>query len=137
MKENNELEKEDLCVDADLEVDCDVGQEITVYFESWFDVDRKFGTHIRDEDGAWLNMYGRYNPFGDTLSIECEISRADKSESFGYEPTAAEAQLMKEMIEEKIMQIYGQTPEEFCEGFYGTDGLQNGHTAHESTMGGM
>lgn len=114
MKENKELEKSDLRVDADMDVDCDIGQEITAYFETWFDVDKKFGTRINDEDGAWLNMYGKYNPFEDTLRIECEISRDNGSEYFDYEPTAAEAQLMKEMIAEKIMQIYGHTPQEFC-----------------------
>ena len=114
MKENKELEKDDLRVDADMDVDCDIGQEITVYFESWFDVDEKFGIHINDEDGAWLNLYGKYNPFADTLRIECEISRDDGSEYFDYEPTATETQLMKDMITEKIMQTHGQTPKEFC-----------------------
>lgn len=114
MKENKELERADLCVDADMDVDCDIGQEITVYFESWFDVDQKFGTNIADEDGAWLNMYGKYNPFEDTLRIECEISRDNGNEFFDYEPTANEAQLIKDMIAEKIMQIHGQTPQEFC-----------------------
>lgn len=114
MKENKELERDDLCVDADMDVDCDIGQEITVYFESWFDVDKKFGIHINDEDGTWLNMYGKYNPFADTLRIECEISRDNGSEYFDYEPTYAEAQLMKDMIAEKMVQIHGQTPQEFC-----------------------
>lgn len=114
MKGNKELERDDLCVDADMDVDCDIGQEITVYFESWFDVDEKFGTHIHDENGAWLNLYGKYNTFEDTLRIECEISRDNGNEYFDYEPTAAETQLMKDMIAEKIMQIHGQTPQEFC-----------------------
>ncbi len=117
MKENNELEKEDIGIDSDMEIDCDIGQEITVYIETWFDVDKKFGTHINDEDGTWLNMYGRYNPFENTLSIECEISRENGSEYFDYEPTADESQLIKDMISEKIQELYGQTPQEFCNDF--------------------
>ena len=31
MKENNELERRDLAIDSEMEVDCDIGQEITVY----------------------------------------------------------------------------------------------------------
>ena len=58
MKENNELERRDLAIDSEMEVDCDIGQEITVYIETWFDVDKKFGTQIADEDGTWLNLYG-------------------------------------------------------------------------------
>ena len=56
MKENNELERRDLVIDSEMEVDCDIGQEITVYIETWFDVDKKFGTQIADEDGTWLNL---------------------------------------------------------------------------------
>lgn len=62
MTENNEFERHNLAIDRDMEVDCDIGQEIAVYIETWFDVDQKFGTNIADEDGTWLNMYGKYNP---------------------------------------------------------------------------
>lgn len=139
MKENNEFEKDDLRVDAEMEVDCDIGQEITVYFESWFDVDRKFDIHTAEDDSAWLNMYGKYNPFADTLRIECEISRDNGSESFDYEPTASEAQLMKDMIKAKIYEEYHQSPQEFCEEFYGTDDLRGEHAENDEsmTMGGI
>lgn len=33
MKENNELERTNIAVDSDIEVDCDIGQEITAYIE--------------------------------------------------------------------------------------------------------
>lgn len=101
MKENNELERTDLGIDSEMEVDCDIGQEITVYIETWFDVDKKFGTQIADEDGTWLNLYGKYNPFADTLRLECEISRDNGSEYFDYMPTESEAKLIKDMITEK------------------------------------
>lgn len=45
MKENNELERSDITVDRDMEVDCDIGHQITCYLETWFDVDKKFGTN--------------------------------------------------------------------------------------------
>ena len=101
--------------------------------------DKKFGIHTAEDDSAWLNMYGKYNPFEDTLRIECEISRDDESESFDYEPTAAEAQLIKDMIAEKIREVYHQTPQEFCEEFYGTDDLYSEHTESNEnmTMGGI
>lgn len=51
MKENNELERRDLAIDSEMEVDCDIGQEITVYIETWFDVDKKFGTPMRTAHG--------------------------------------------------------------------------------------
>ena len=42
MKENNELTRDDIAIDHDMEVDCDEGREIAVYIETWFDVDKKF-----------------------------------------------------------------------------------------------
>lgn len=139
MTENNEFARRDLAVDRDIEVDCDIGQEITAYIETWFDVDQKFGTKLADEDGTWLNMYGKYNPFVDTLCIECEISRDNGSEYFDYEPTSAETKLIKDMIAEKIREEYHQTPQEFCEEFYGSDDLRNEHMQNSDniTMGGL
>ena len=119
MKENLELERSDLVVDRDMEVGCDIGHEVTAYLETWFDVDKKFGLHINDEEDTWLNLYAKYNPFADTLRLECEISRDSGSEYFDYEPTAAESQLIKDMITERIQSEYGQMPQEFCNDFYG------------------
>ena len=119
MTQNMELECSDLVIDRDMEVDCDTGEQITVYIESWFDVDRKFHINTASDNSTWLNMYGRYNPYRDTLMIECVISSEDSEDSFDYEPTAAEAQLIKSMIAEKILEVHNQTPTEFCEGFYG------------------
>ena len=90
MTENNEFEKHNLAIDRDMEVDCDTGRQITGYIETWFDVDKKFGLNIADEDGTWLNMYGKYNPYENSLRIECEISRDNGSEYFDYQPTDSE-----------------------------------------------
>ena len=114
MNANGEFTKEDLAVDRDMEIDCDIGQEILVYFECWFDADLKFSIDTSEND-AWLNMYGRYNPYEDTLTIECEIDRDDGSSYFDYFPTDAETQLMKDLITAKIQEVYHQSPMEFCE----------------------
>ena len=127
MKENKELERNDIAIDRDMEVDYDIGQEIMVYIETWFDVDKKFGLKIADEDGTWLNMYGKYDPFEDSLRIECEISRDNGSEYFDYTPTDAESALIKDMIAEKIREQWNQTPQEFCENCCN----------EEQTMGGL
>lgn len=114
MNANGEFTKDDLAVDRDMEIDCDIGQEILVYFECWFDADRKFSIDTSEND-AWLNMYGRYNPYEDTLTIECEIDCDDGSSYFDYFPTDAETQLMKDLITAKIQEVYHQSPMEFCE----------------------
>ncbi len=122
-----ELTKDMLTVDGDMEVDSDIGQEITAYLEVWFDADEKFGLHINDEEDTWLNLYAKYNPFADTLRLECEISRNDSSDHFDYVPTAAESQTIKDMIAEHIYMRYGQTPQEFC----------NDSCAESQEMGGI
>ena len=120
MNANGEFTKDDLAVDRDMEIDCDIGQEILVYFECWFDADRKFSIDTSEND-AWLNMYGRYNPYEDTLTIECEIDRDDGSSYFDYFPTNAESQLMKDIITAKIQEEYHQSPKEFCESAFDDD----------------
>lgn len=84
-------------------------------------MDKKFGIHTDADEGTWLNMYGKFNPFEDTLRIECEISRDSGSTYFDYEPTDAESHLLKDMITEKIQDVYGQTPQEFCQGIANND----------------
>ena len=126
MSENNELTRDDLAIDRDMQIDGEEGKEILVCIETWFDVDKKFGIHIHDEDDTWLNMYGHYNPFENSLWVECEISRQDSSEYFDYTPTESEAQLIKDMITEKIREIYGQTPQEFCNDYYGDAPVMGG-----------
>ena len=114
MTKNNELERKEIVVDRDMDVDCENATEITAYLETWFDVDKKFGTNTKDDDDVWLNVYAKYNPFDDTIRIECEIDKPKGSEYFDYTPTEAEERLIKDMIAEKIKSEYGQTPQDFC-----------------------
>ena len=116
MKENLELEKQDLAIDHDIQVSSDDPKVIDFLLETWFDVDKKFGINIAEEDGTWLNMWGLYNPFEDTLKIQCQIVRDNMEEEwFDYEPTEGETQLIKDMLSKKIQRRYDQTPQEFCE----------------------
>ena len=115
MRENMELERGDIEVDTDIQVSDENENEIIAYLETWFDVDKKFHIHTNADEGTWLNMYGIFDPFEDTLRVQCEISREDGYSYFDYEPTSAEAQMIKERIIEKLKAVYGQTPQEFCE----------------------
>lgn len=126
MKENNELERKDIIIDRDMEVDCDEGTQITAYIETWFDVDKKFNVHTNGDEGTWLNMYAKYDPFKDTIRIECVVSRDDGDQDFEYSPTKSEADLIKEMITEKIKELHGQTPQEFCDEFTEQSNIEMG-----------
>ena len=79
-------------------------------------MDRKFDLNITAEDGTWLNMYGKYDPYADDLQIECEISREESGGTyFDYTPTGNETKLIKDMLAEKLKYEHHQTPQEFCE----------------------
>ena len=119
MNSNNELTRDDIAIDNDFEIDAETGQEITAYVETWFDVDEKFGVDTSDDD-VWLNMYATYNPYKDTIKVECVIDKPLDSESFDYEPTESEAQLLKDMITEKLKYCYGTTPKDFCQEAFDT-----------------
>ena len=113
MKENNELERIDIEVDRHIQVDDDNPQQINAYLELWCNVKKKFHTELGEN--SLLDMYAFYNPFEDTLKLECIIDNGEtKGEDFEYEPNEDEAKLIKEMITEKIRDDYGQTPQEFC-----------------------
>lgn len=113
MKSNNEIERSDIVVCADMDADCDTGV-ITAYIETWFDVDKKFGVHTAQRDDEWLNLYADYNTKTDEIKFLCQLSNEDSHKFFDYIPTNDEAKLVKEMITEKLRDVYGQTPQEFC-----------------------
>ena len=129
MKESNELERSDIVVLRDMEIDDESGQVIIAYLETWFDVDKKFGTDTASDDEKWLNLYAKYNPFADTLQLEYVVTTSSTYEDGDYEPTEDESKLIKEMITEQIRQEYGQTPQEFCNYYYGEQ--------PSNTIGGM
>lgn len=138
MTDSKEFERDDLRIDNDMQVDCDIGEEITCYIEAWCDTADKFGIDLQDGDDTWVNLYGKYNPYKDTLRMECEICHDDaKTESFDYTVTPSEAMLIKVLIAEKIMQFYGQTPTEFCESARQQADTQESSEKETVTMGGM
>lgn len=118
MKRNGELEAKDIRI-GDLETDGDEGKEIVAYIETWFAVDKKFCVDTASDDDTWLNMYARYDPFENTLCVECEISRTAGSSYFDYVPTRNETELIKDLIAQKLQILYEQSPREFCEEYYG------------------
>lgn len=116
MTENMEMEKKDLNVDPQIEVDDDNPQQINFMLDAWFEVDKKFKIETNGEEGTWLNLWGFYNPFEDTLRLKGQISYDDcSSDWFDYEPTNSETEVIKEMLTLRIRRWYDQTPQEFCE----------------------
>ncbi len=114
MTENGELTREDIMIESDMELADDNGNQIVVYVETWFDVDRKFGLHTRDEAKTWVNLYARYDVAEDSVAMEYVVSRQHEEETHDYSPTESEAEMIKGAICEKMEEYYDCTLEEFC-----------------------
>lgn len=56
-------------------------------FETWFDVDDKFGTHISDDDSTWVNLFVYYDTDNYQLIIEYQIDSIVDSYYDYYQPT--------------------------------------------------
>lgn len=94
------LEKRDLEIrSGDFEFDDDF-ESVTVYAETYFDVDKKFGLNTESDNSAWVNLYLKYNPWLKTVSAEYVISTDDECIAREYEPTEAECKMMAHIIEE-------------------------------------
>lgn len=97
-----ELTRDMLAVDRDMEVDCDIGHQITCYLETWFDVDKKFGTNTAADDDKWLNLYAKYDPFADTLRLEFTVTTADSCEEGEYTVPIIRSSWTAENIQERF-----------------------------------
>lgn len=134
-----ELNSGILSVNNDIYVDDSEPREIAAAFECWFNVEDKFALRLQKESDVWLNMYGKYNPFEDTVKIECVIDKPKENIYFDYTPTENEKSTIKNLITEAIRKVFDQTPEEFCEEFYNMDDIFNEHSESTTaqTIGGM
>lgn len=121
MTNNNELERKDIVVDSDLEVNDDCNA-VTAYIETWFDVDAKFGTNTADNDGRWLNLYATYHI--DTGELTMEYFVEDDTEvtgPFSFSPTEAEKKLVKAMMEECCLSQHHCTMKEMCDDLFSVE----------------
>ena len=108
-----ELTRKNIRIDSDFGIDDDQ-KMVTAYFETWFDVDEKFGTNINDDDDAWLNFYADYNIETDELTCFYLICRPNNCTDHEYKPTEAEEKLIKEMMQDECMKYYGCTLKEYA-----------------------
>ncbi len=108
---NNELERSDLVVCPDILCE---GHTLNVYFETWFDVEKKFGITLPTDDD-WFNLYVDFNADTEAITVKCQIDRQNGSDWFVYQPSPDEEELLKDMIRETLYQQYGVSPLEFCQ----------------------
>ena len=107
----SDLTKHDIEV-CDLEIN-DAGDGISAYLETFFDVDKKFGTNVNDDDDAWVNFYAEYFP--NTRDLKCRyfVDKPDKSEEHEYLPSNTEKELIVSMMEELCQKEEGSSLADF------------------------
>ena len=114
MKEDKELERSDIKIGSDLEINTDE-ETITAYVETWFDVDAKFGTHVLENDNEWLNSYAEYHPKTGELKMMYQVNRDGNSDFFDYTPSANEKALVVALMEEQCQKDGGCSLKELYE----------------------
>ena len=99
----NEWEEASICIPFDGLV-FESGDEnvVSVYLETWFDVDQKFGTHTHDEPDTWINLYAQLNLSENSLVMQYIIKRPDSEETVDYIPTTKERDLVIRLIRQSL-----------------------------------
>lgn len=102
----------DEIVIGDIEINDDC-TGVSSYIETYFDVDKKFGTNVNDDCDSWVNFYAEYFPESKELKCEYYLHTPTKEESHSYIPTENEKQLIIFAMEEYIQDCYGENIIEF------------------------
>lgn len=121
-----EFSSDELSV-ADIEIN-DNYDGVSCQFESIYDADEMFGTHINEEDDSWVNFYAEYFPESKELKCEYCVHTPTKEESCSYIPTEKEKQLIVFAMEEFCQDNYGENILEF---------IQSEQEDETMNMGGM
>lgn len=111
----NDFQRNDLRIDPDLDTDCEGGQSVFAYIETYFDVDKKFNIRTADEDDTWVNFYAEYNTQTGNLSTTFYINGPDLCEEHEYKPTENEKKLIIEMMEDCCHKNYSCSLKELVE----------------------
>ena len=115
MNVNNELTRNDIAIDPDMEIEYGIDCIVTVYIETWFDVDKKFGIHTANDDDTWVNFYAKYYTESGELLAEYQIDRSTGDEWHNYTPTENEKKLIIGMMEECCQKHHGCNLKEYCQ----------------------
>lgn len=80
---------------------------ISFYLETWFDVDKYFGTETEDDDDVWINFYVTWKPDTDTYKALYTINSPDGDEEFEWELTDEDIRVIKLAIEDYAKSEFG------------------------------
>lgn len=82
---------------------------LCAYVETYFDCDSLFGTHTKDRDDAWVNVYAMYIP-GKHIRLEYLVETDDDCKGpYVFIPSLSEGFDIFEMMEHTAMEKYGKS----------------------------
>lgn len=113
MRNTEDLTRNNIII-GDIEINSDA-TGISSYIETRFDVDKKFGTHINDDNDSWVNFYAEYFPKKDELKCEYFVDTPYDNKCFSYTPTEKEKELIISMMEEYCQREENMSISEFIE----------------------
>lgn len=93
-----DLTKDELVI-GDMEINDDCSG-VSSYIETWFNVDKKFGTNVNDDCDSWVNFYAEYFPANDELKCEYFVDTPYDNKCYAYIPTENEKRLIISLMEE-------------------------------------
>lgn len=64
----NTFESGDIEIREDIELNIE-HSNLFVVMEEWFDVDKKFGINVNNDNNVWVNLFADYQPFSGELRI--------------------------------------------------------------------
>lgn len=108
-----EFSKDELWVN-DIELN-DNYDGVSCQFETHFNPDKKFGTHVNGEDDSWVSFYAEYFPESRELNCEYYVHKPNSFENHSYIPTEEERRLIIFAMEEYCQDNYGENISEFIQ----------------------
>lgn len=108
-----EFSKDELWVN-DIELN-DNYDGVSCQFETHFNPDKKFSTHVNGEDDSWVTFYAEYLPENRELKCEYYLHTPTKEATHPYYPTEEETHLMINAMEEYCQDNYGENILEFIQ----------------------
>ncbi len=87
---------------------------IEIYIEPWFDVDKRLNTNIGGRDDVWVNLYARYNYQTEMLKdVVTMIDGFKIYQVIDFQLTKEEERLIISEIKKQLLDEYKCTAEEY------------------------
>lgn len=107
--------------DMEIKDDC---TGVSSYIETYFCVDKKFGTNINDDCDSWVNFYAEYFPESNELKCEYFVDTPYDCKCYSYIPTENEKALIISLMEEYCQKEENMSINEFIQSMHKCESME-------------